>query len=947
MKKSIILLLCLSLLLVLPTCNISNSPKFVWEDQQLEERSDYLMFRNSFTAESEAEGVIHVFADSRYHLFVNGSFINFGPLRFYPEHPQYDSYDVSEYLVEGENVLAVKVLSNGMNTYQVPLSQAGFIAWGEISVKGKKLHDLHTPGTWKCMEVQGYDRATPKMSFATGAVESFNAALDPSDWNKPGFNDSEWKEPEIITKQEYWGDLTPRSIPHLSQEKKSAATLLGAYTLEDTEEIYSFRVASADRTRKEFNTNKYAFAYTYIYSPVKQKVQTGLWWGEHWLNGKGPLKNLGTEKAKPNRSDIVLDLEQGWNFFFIKYGIVWASWNFYMAIPEDAGLELSPDMVFGSENIFMTAGPFADAEEDLVRSLDLPFSSPGDLPELSASWTGQARNGSAGNPAWDIAWSYFNKEVELEEDDGLIIPEERQALVYDMGSKTLGRIFVDIVADSGTVIDVAFSEDLQGVRPWILKRAGIYTAVRFIAADGLNHLESFKPYGARYLQVNIAGHKSPVRIQDAGMISQVYPFEKLGSFECSDTMLNAIWELGWRTLLVCSEDSYTDTPFRERGLYAGDALPEYAISLAGSGDSRLMKQSIFLFSDMYEDLMNPGKEKVKPSVNHMADFPLITLLSYAWAVNRTGDLDFAERYYDRYKHMLELLAAGRMENDLLEHNRAFIEWTKIDKDATLTAIQSLAIQCFHSMAYVASLLGKTGDIPWYEEQADITNKAMHRHCWDPDKGAFRDGFKHKDAINNYYPISSMWPTLFGQTTADQEEKLQRFYAESYADIGDKDRDRLTTPYGGFYVLGGLYAKGYTRIAEDFLKKYWSPMIVKHNDTAWENFGDGSDGKGQGTLSHAWSGGPTYHMSAHILGVDLGFPHFSHPDTIVLQPQAESLNWARGTVPHPDGIVEVDWKVDGDNLYYNCSLPDNVVWSVEPRGRLAHKKLWINNVKNDE
>jgi hypothetical protein len=34
-----------------------------------------------------------------------------------------------------------------------------------------------------------------------------------------------------------------------------------------------------------------------------------------------------------------------------------------------------------------------------------------------------------------------------------------------------------------------------------------------------------------------------------------------------------------------------------------------------------------------------------------------------------------------------------------------------------------------------------------------------------------------------------------------------------------------------------------------------------NDTAWENFGD----EGIGTLSHAWSGAPTYYLTTRVLG----------------------------------------------------------------------------------
>jgi len=945
MRKFALIVLTIASLVSCKSGN--NDPVYVWSSSEGAGRADYVMFRNVFTVEgdADADALIHIFADSRYHLLVNGEFVNFGPARFYPEHPQYDTYDISPMLKEGTNVVAIKGLSNGTYTYQVPLSKAGLIAWGEVKSGEKVIHRFSTPGNWVCREMKGYDREAPKLSFATGVMEVYDARQDPSDWAQPEFDDRDWKAVVPKNDQDHWGELTPRTIPHLTQDPRSVSKMLGAWTLQTDEQIYSFRVKSADRTREDFGQNKYVFAYTYIWSPKKQKVRTGLWWGEYWLNGKGPLENLGIEPGRPVRSDVILDLDEGWNFFFIKYGIVWANWEFYMAVPNSAGVELSPSEKHDDQVKFMTAGPFTNEEEEIVRSLDLPFAKPGDLPDLSAGWEPQTLDDGADNPAWNVAWSYFDEPISPVEEDGtLYFPGDRPvALVYDLGRKTLGRFFLDINASAGTEIDIAFAEDLQNGRPWILKRPGLYTALKFTTGEGNNHLESFKPYGARYLQVNLSGFDGELELKDLGMISQTYPFEKVGDFECSDTMLNAIWDLGWRTLLVCSEDSYTDTPFRERGLYAGDALPEYAITLAGSGDSRLMKQCTFLYAQMYNDLMAPGEERNHVSVNHMADYPLLTLLSWVWSVNRTGDLDYAEKYYDGYSNMMKIMADGRLDNGLLDHGRAFIEWTRIDKNANLTAIQSLAAYCFRSMAYISELLGK-GDEPWFLEEERKTLDAMQALCWDDDKGAFRDGFRNGVAIDHYYPISSIWPTLFGQTTPEQEEKLEKFYAESLRDIGSEDRNRLSTPYGGFYVIDALYRKGYAATAEHYMKKYWSPMILKHNDTAWENFGDGSDGGGQGTLSHAWSGGPTYHMTRHILGADLGWPDYTSPDSILFQPQTSMVTWAKGSVPHPRGVIRIDWRTEGDKLYYNCDVPEGITWDVEPRGILAEKELYVNNIK---
>jgi alpha-L-rhamnosidase len=918
---------------------------FIWLDKTGEGRLVYALFRKDFqlsTVPDKAE--IHLFADSRYHLFVNGTFINFGPGRFYPANPEYDTYDISPFLKNGQNVVAVKVLSNGMNTYQVPLHIGGFIAWGSFKSTQDKNISFDTPGDWKCKHMKGYDRTAPKMTFATGAFEVFDARQAPLNWNQPGIDLTDWKNPVKIKNQDAWGKLKPRTIPHLTQEEMFPKHVMGMYHLENDEDIYSFRIKTPDKTRQNFQQGHRVFAYTYIYSPKKQDVKAGIFWGEAFLNGKGPIRAKPEDKST-NRENILLDLNEGWNFFFIKYGVVWAHWDFHLALPNEAGLSISPTKDKDSEYIFMTAGPFLEKEEERVHQLELPFKSPDDLPKrLSTGWVGQKRGETAGNPAWEMVWKDPGKSIPAEASkvfDITIASTDGTALVFDLGGKRLGRIFIEAEAPEGTVIDFGWAEDMKGKKPWILKRPGLYTGASCIMPGGTYRFETFKPFGLRYLQINIRNNTTPVKIKKTGVVSQIYPFKKIGSFECSDPMMNEIWELGWRTLLVCSEDSYTDTPFRERGLYAGDALPEYAITLATSGDSRLIKKSLILFQDMYIDLFNPGEDTPESNVGLLSDFPFITLLYFAWYVDRTNDLKFALDLYPSYKRMAEMMLEKRNDEGFIHGTRSFVEWTQIDKSAQLTTMHSLLARCFQDLARVANKIGLDGDAMKHAKTAESLAEFVRKNFWMTEKGAFTDGYRDSEPLDSFYPISSAYPSLFGITTQEQEFNLKSFYAETLKDIGDKDRQRMATPYGGFYILGALYRQGYVSTAEQFIRKYWSPMILKHNDTAWENFGDGSDGSGQGTLSHAWSGGPTYYLTTQVLGVELGFPIPADTRHVTIAPQSESITWASGKVPHPKGVIEVDWKIVGNNLFIHCNVPEDVSFDVKPRGRLAEYDLWVN------
>ena len=916
--------------------------RYVWSDADGYGRFKVAFFRYELDLEAVPEAAtFSLFADSRYHLLVNGHYVNFGPSRFYPQHPRYDTYDLSPWLRTGNNVIAVKVVSNGTHSFQLRRQPPGLIGWGRVGE-----HDLTTPGNWKVYRSQGYDEQAPKLTFATGPMELYDARPDKDvlGWEQPGFDASAWSKAVPIGRQEAWGPLAARTIPPLTQEAFGPRRLIGVYTLANDEAIISFRVKTPDTTRANYRRDYTLFGYTYIFSPQAQQVEAGIWWGEHFLNGDGPIEPSAAGPDHPHRQRMTLDLQKGWNYFFIKRKSFWGKWDFFLAVPREAGLLFSPDRQKDDAVIFKTAGPFHEEEEARLNALPLPFD-PAALPQdLSDGWGGHLAIDDAGNPAVEMAWRPLGKAVDVPswKTDGIWIDhQDGIALVYDFRYKKLGRIVVEYDAPEGTVIDVGFTEDLIGKKVNVMKRVGLYMATRHITAGGPGRLETLKPYGLRYLQINIRNNTGPVQIKEVKVVNQVYPFEKTGSFECSDPLFNAIWEVGWRTIRVCAEDSYTDTPFRERGLYAGDMLPQMGVTLAGSTDLRLIKYSLRLFQDMYADVFDPEVERYPSEIGLLEDYPLLTLEALSWYVDRTGDLDFAAALYPNYDRLIRRLMSEREADGLIHNERVFIEWTQIQKsEVKNTAYHAILARCCQLMDRLAGKLGKPRDQKTYKTYYSVLKSEVRDHFWNPAKELYSDGVKDGEQIDHYYPISSLWPFLANITDERQNKSIFPYVEEVLKDIGSENRRRMTTPYGGFYLLGALYERGLPGTAERFMRQYWSPMVYDHEDTAWENFGS----EGIGTLSHAWSAAPTYYLTTRVLGIDLGWPKPFEEKKVTIAPQAESITWARGVVPHPKGPISICWQDRGDHLWVEVKVPVGLDWQVAPKGKLSGKPLWVNGTR---
>lgn len=178
--------------------------------------------------------IIHVSADNRYKLYVNGTLCSIGPQLSDWRHWRYETIDISPYLQAGNNVLAAEVANWGVDRFYGIMSlRTGFILQG-YSDKEKI---VNTDTNWKARQNQamlpnhiswifGEDKDIVGGFYASNPGDSILVNAYPVGWQNIEYDDSHWEPAKWIFKASKEGQtghhwlMKARTTPQVQQIKQ-------------------------------------------------------------------------------------------------------------------------------------------------------------------------------------------------------------------------------------------------------------------------------------------------------------------------------------------------------------------------------------------------------------------------------------------------------------------------------------------------------------------------------------------------------------------------------------------------------------------------------------------------------------------------------------------------------------------------------------------------------
>ena len=417
--------------------------------------------------------------------------------------------------------------------------------------------------------------------------------------------------------------------------------------------------------------------------------------------------------------------------------------------------------------------------------------------------------------------------------------------------------------------------------------------------------------GYRFLYVELLDRNAAVSIKALQGVFHYRDLDYIGSFECSDTRVNKIWETAAYTAHLNMQEFLWDGIKRDRLVWIGDMHTEVMTILATFGYNDVVPKSL-------DHVRN--QTPIGTWMNGITAYSIWWLLiHYEWYMH-FADLEYLEEQHEYMKALLTELAkcVGEDGQENLP-GRRFLDWpNNEDEVAKHAGLQGLLKLAFDAGAF---LMAELED----EETAKICSDASDRIL------------RYKDPDCNGSKQAASLLSLSG--------------------ISDPDmiNEKLLKPNGahGYSTFFGYYTLAAKSLADDFdgalkdMKEYWGGMLDMGATTFWEDFNldwlknaapidevvpeskidiHGDYGaycyvKFRHSLCHGWASGPCPWLSRYVLGVQVTEPGFRK---VKITPHLCGMSFAKGTYPTPFGKIEVaHYQMDDGSVKSEITLPSGI------------------------
>lgn len=442
--------------------------------------------------------------------------------------------------------------------------------------------------------------------------------------------------------------------------------------------------------------------------------------------------------------------------------------------------------------------------------------------------------------------------------------------------------YLKIIAPAGKKIRITTENTLIGA-----------VSTTYITKDGEQEFEALGWFNGEHITYKIPKGVTVVSLmyRETG-----YNSSFSGDYRSDDEFLDSLWQKSLRTLYVTMRDNFMDCPDRERAQWWGDVTSEMIMTMYSmdSNSYLLYQKGVDAMLSHIDD--TKVLQTVVPISGDYFELPvqqLAGIVGFLTYYEYTGDKAFLEKVYGPSLDYLRLWEIG--ENNLVLHRSGSWDWPDWGKKADMTAIENAWVYyALSATEKMAEILGKAEDLSFITQRKETIAKG-YKALWT------EDGFKSGDAKKPDDRANAL-AVLSGLAEKEQYNVILNVLTSI----------KNSSAYMEYYVLEALCKMGEYESAKNRIKERYEGMVNEEYSTLWEFWNSW-----QGTMNHAWSGGPLVIMSKHFAGIA---PLEAGYERVKIDPQYSLSDSLSCTVPSVKGLITLCYEKADGNYEINLTVP---------------------------
>jgi Bacterial alpha-L-rhamnosidase 6 hairpin glycosidase domain/Bacterial alpha-L-rhamnosidase C-terminal domain len=434
-----------------------------------------------------------------------------------------------------------------------------------------------------------------------------------------------------------------------------------------------------------------------------------------------------------------------------------------------------------------------------------------------------------------------------------------------------------------------------------------------------------------------------------------------GRFLSSDQQWNRIWYAGAYTLQVATIDPrqgaetgtevigvgervIVDGAKRDRLIWNGDLAVAGRIAYATTFDLSAVRdslRSIAAHQDAsgYLTACSPVGRAIE-LCPELLEYHLWWLIALGEYYLYSGDANFTRELWTTVSRAMDYLS-NRGQNSsippLLDLDRGGKQghWLYGDTGVS-TYLNALYGRTLGLIADLAEGIGMVSEAGIWRQRISTVQVAINQQLWNELKGAYKQSTFQPE---NFPQDGNVMMSLFGFAPLERSTRAMDFVkSELWTSYGSKtgsgSMPNVIGPFMNYWEVLERFSMQSDSEAWDLMGRTWVHMFSKTHmingieepvfTTAWEHIrSDGSpfqwgySGSDDGSVAHPWSAGATALLTNQVLGVRPTKPGFAE---YVVEPHLGSLGWVRGTVPTPNGAIDVQWEYRDKEIILEITAP---------------------------